>query len=327
MNNAPIDKLQEWSDQGHRSAQADTLMMLAADYPDMVALTADLTPTARLVEFKETYPDRFFDVGIAEQNLIDFTAGLALEGLRPFAVGLAAMVPMRPAEQMRAALGYMNVSATIIGIEAGVRFGPLGNTHYAMDDIAVVRAIPNFTVIAPSDPLSTYKALYACAEHEGPVYVRLTGGPGYPVMYPEDFDFQIGKAIEYRTGSDVAFVSSGSLLAEAVGAADILERSGISTRVVDMHTVKPLDTEMLDKVFGENELVVTVEEHSSVGGLGGAVAEYKAGFADAPKQVIASLGDKFQKLGDHAFLMKQNGLTAPDLAALAETNLEARFAE
>lgn len=321
MNNAPIEQLQRWSDQGHRTVQADTLMMLAAENPDVVALSADLTPTARLVEFKETYPDRFFDVGIAEQNLIDFTAGLALEGLRPYAVGLAAMVPMRPAEQMRAALGYMKANATIIGIEAGVRFGPLGNTHYAMDDIAVVRAIPNFTVICPSDPLSTYKALYASAEHEGPVYVRLTGGPGYPVMYSEDFDFQIGKAIEYRSGSDVAFISTGSLLADAVGAADLLQSKGISVRVVDMHTVKPLDTEMLDKVFAENELVTTVEEHSSVGGLGGAVAEYKAGFADAPKQVFASLGDKFQKLGDYSFLMKQNGLTAPDLAALVETNL------
>jgi len=321
MNKAALDKLQEWSEKGHRSAQADTLLMLAADYPEMVALSADLTPTARLVEFKDTYPDRFFDVGIAEQNLIDFSAGLALEGLRPFAVGLAAMVPMRPAEQMRAAIGYMKANVTVIGIEAGVRFGPLGNTHYAMDDIAVVRAIPNFTVIAPSDPLSTHKALYACIEHEGPVYMRLTGGPGYPVMYAEDFDFRIGKAIEYRSGSDVAFITSGSLLADAVGAADILEGKGISTRVVDMHTVKPLDTEMLDRVFAENQLVVTVEEHSSMGGLGGAVAEYKAGFADAPKQVIASLGDKFQKLGDHKFLMKENGLTAPDLADLAKGNL------
>lgn len=321
MNKSALDKLQEWSEKGHRSAQADTLLMLAAEYPEMVALSADLTPTARLVEFKDTYPDRFFDVGIAEQNLIDFSAGLALEGLRPFAVGLAAMVPMRPAEQMRAAIGYMNANVTVIGIEAGVRFGPLGNTHYAMDDIAVVRAIPNFTVIAPSDPLSTHKALYACIEHEGPVYMRLTGGPGYPVMYPEDFDFQIGKAIEYRSGSEVAFVSSGSLLADAVGAADILEGKGISTRVVDMHTVKPLDTEMLDKVFAENKLVVTVEEHSPFGGLGGAVAEYKAGVTNSPKQVIASLGDKFQKLGDHKFLMKENGLTAPDLATLAEANL------
>ena len=161
-------------------------------------------------EFKETYPDRFFDVGIAEQNLIDFTAGLALEGLRPFAVGLAAMVPMRPAEQMRAAVGYMKVERDDYRqSRPGCVSGRWGNTHYAMDDIAVVRAIPNFTVVSPSDPLSTYKALYACVRARGaPVYVRLTGGPGYPVMYPEDFDFQIGKAIEYRTGSDVAFVSN-----------------------------------------------------------------------------------------------------------------------
>jgi len=321
MRNAPIDKLQEWSKAGHRNVQADTLMMLAEDYPDVVALSADLTPTARMVRFKETYPDRFFDVGIAEQNMIDFAAGLALEGLRPFAIGLAAIVPMRPAEQMRVALGYMNLNATVIGIEAGVRFGPLGNTHYAMDDVAVVRAIPNFTVLAPSDPLQTFKALYAATEHDGPVYIRLTGGPGYPVMYAEDFDYQIGKAIEYRPGSDVAFVSSGALLGDAVGAADILESKGISTRVVDMHTLKPLDTGILDQVFAENKLVVTVEEHSPIGGLGGAVAEYKAGVAGAPKQVLASLGDKFQKLGDHKFLMKENGLTATDLAALAETNL------
>ncbi|MDJ0665119.1 MAG: transketolase C-terminal domain-containing protein [Acidimicrobiia bacterium] len=321
MNKAALDKLQDWSAAGHRTVQADTLMMLAAEHPEVVALSADLTPTARLVPFKDTYPDRFFDVGIAEQNLIDFSAGLALEGLRPFAVGLAAMVPMRPAEQMRAAIGYMKANVTVIGLEAGVRFGPLGNTHYAMDDIAVVRAIPNFTVIAPSDPLSTHKALYACMEHEGPVYMRLTGGPGYPVLYPDDFDFQIGKAIEYRSGSDVAFVACGSLVADAAAAAEILESKGISTRVVDMHTIKPLDTEMLDTVFAENRLVVTVEEHSPFGGLGGAVAEYKAGLAGAPKQVIASLGDKFQRLGDHKFLMKENGLTAPDLAALAEANL------
>ena len=287
----------------------------------MVTVTADLTPTARLTGFRDTYPDRFYDVGIAEQNLIDFTAGLAIEGVRPFAVGLAAIVPMRPAEQMRVGLGYMNLHATVVGIEAGVRFGPLGNTHYAMDDIAVVRAIPNFTIISPSDPLLVHKALVAAAEHDGPIYIRLTGGPGFPVMYSEDFDFRIGKAIEYRSGSDVAFISTGSMLSEAVGAADILESKGISTRVIDMHTIKPLDTDILDMVFAENRLIVTVEEHSSVGGLGGAVAEYKAGFADTPKQIFASLGDKFQKLGDHAYVCKLNGLTAADLAVLAEGNL------
>ncbi|RKX95580.1 MAG: transketolase [Spirochaetes bacterium] len=321
MRKIPIERLQEWSKLGHRTVLGETLVMLGADYPEMVTVTADLTPTARLTGFKEAYPDRFYDVGIAEQNMIDFTAGLAVEGIRPFTVGLAAIVPMRPAEQMRVALGYMNLNATVIGIEAGVRFGPLGNTHYAMDDIAVVRAIPNFTIVSPSDPLQVHKALYAAAEYDGPIYMRLTGGPGFPIMYPDDFDFQIGKAIEYRKGSEVAFISNGALLGEAVAAADILQNKGISVRVIDMHTVKPLDTVMLDKVFAENKLIVTIEEHSPIGGLGGAVAEYKAGFTGTPKQVFASLGDKFQKLGDHAFLMKENGLTASGLAALAEENL------
>jgi transketolase len=315
------DTLQEWSRQGHRNVLGDTLVMLGGERPEMVTVTADLTPTARLTKFRDTFPDRFFDVGIAEQNLIDFSAGLAVEGIHPFAVALAAMVPMRTAEQMRDTLGYMNLKATVVSIEAGVRFGPLGNTHYAMDDMAVVRAIPNFTVMAPSDPLTVHKALLAAADHDGPVYIRLTGGPGFPVMYSDDFDFQIGKAIEYRSGRDVAFICSGSLLSDAVGAAEILETRGVSARVIDMHTIKPLDTGMLDSVFAENGLVVTVEEHSPIGGLGGAVAEYKTGIAGAPRQVMASLGDKFQKLGDHPFLLKENGLTPSGLAALAEQNL------
>ncbi|TVQ36507.1 MAG: transketolase [Spirochaetaceae bacterium] len=318
MSHISQEKLQEWSKLGHRTVLGETLEMLAAENPRMCTVTADLTPTARLTGFKEKYPDRFFDVGIAEQNLIDFSAGLAIEGLLPFVVAMSGIVPMRCAEQMRSAVGYMNLNVKVIGIEAGVRFGPLGNTHYGMDDIAVARVIPNITVVCPSDPLQVHKAVRAAAEYEGPVYVRLTGGPGFPVLYPEDFDFQIGKAIEYRPGRDVAFITTGSLLAEAVEAADILAGKGISARVVDMHTVKPLDTDMLDTVFKQNKLIITVEEHSPIGGLGGAVAEYKAGFSDSPRQVMASLGDRFQKLGDHEFLLKENGLKAPELASLAE---------
>lgn len=321
MSTLPLDKLQGWSKAGHRTVVGDTLVMLATENEKVCALTADLTPTARLVAFKETHPDRFFDVGIAEQNLINFTAGLAKEGLRPFAVALAAIVPMRAAEQLRVGLAYMNLNGTIISIEAGTRFGPLGNTHYAMDDIAVARAIPNFTVISPSDPLQAYKAIYAAAEHDGPIYMRMTGGPGYPIMYSEDFDFQIGKAIEYRKGTDVAFISTGSLLSEAVGAAELLASKGISARVIDMHTIKPIDKDMLDKVFAENKLIITVEEHTCIGGLGSAVAEYKAGFANSPKQLMASLSDEFQKLGDNAYHLKISGLKAPELAELAEKNL------
>lgn len=321
MSNIPLETLQKWAELGHRSALGDSLVLLAAEKPELCTVTADLTPTARLTEFRDTYPDRFFDVGIAEQNLVDFTAGLALEGLKPFAVALAAIVPMRAAEQMRVALGYMNLPGTIVSIEAGVRFGPLGNTHYAMDDIAVARSIPNFTVLTPSDPHQVYKALEAAAEHNGPVYIRLTGGTDFPLLYPDEFDFTIGKAIEYRPGTDVALISTGSLLAEAVVAAGILEQKGISARIIDMHTIKPLDTKILDSVFAQNRLIVTIEEHSSIGGLGGAVAEYKAGCVNTPRQLMASLGDAFQPLGDHAYHLEANGLTGKALAELVVRNL------
>ena len=316
-----LETLRQWSSMGHRTAIGESLLLLAKANENVYCVTADLTPTARLNNYEQAFPDRFFNVGIAEQNMIDFSAGLAKEGLIPFAVTLAAFAPMRCAEQMRSAIGYMNLNAKVVGIEAGVRFGPLGNTHFAMDDIAVARAIPNFTVITPSDPRQIYKALCAAAEYEGPVYIRLTGAPGFPILYPEDFDFKIGKAIEYRPGTDVAIIAAGSILAEAIQAADLLDAKGVSTRVVDMHTIKPLDTEMLDKVFRENKLIITLEEHTVIGGLGGAVAEYKAFYASAPKQLICGLEDRFMDTGTYRYILEGNGLTAKQIAELALKNL------
>ena len=320
MKTIENDILQEWSKLGPRNTMSASLELLAEEKEDVCVLTADLTPTARLTNFKAKYPERFFDLGIAEQDLIDFSAGLAVEGVVPYVVGLASFVPMRCAEQMRVALGYMNLNAKVISIEAGVRFGPLGNTHYAMDDISVIRAIPNFTIISPSDPLQIYKAIQEANKIDGPVYIRLTGGPGFPILYSNDQEFKIGKAIEYKKGKDVAIITTGSMLAEGIEAAEILEKKGISTRVIDMHTIKPLDTAMLDSVIKENSLILTVEEHSCFGGLGSAVAEYKSQFDIAPKQIMANLGDRFQKLGDYKYIIKKCGLKAVDLAKLVEQN-------
>jgi len=253
--------------------------------------------------------------------MIGFTAGLAKEGLVPFAITAAAFVPMRCAEQLRMSLGYMNLNAKVVGIEAGVRFGPLGNTHFAMDDIAVARAIPNITVISPCDPHQIYKTIYAAAKHQGPVYIRLTGGPGFPLLYPEDFDFEIGKAIEYKSGKDVAIISTGSMLGPSVDAADILESKGISTRIIDMHTIKPIDTKMLDDVFKNNKLILSVEEHTVMGGLGSAIAEYKTQFANAPKHVILGLADSFRKVGCYEYHLKQSGLVPEGIADMAMKNL------
>lgn len=323
MSSISLETLKEWSKLGHRSSFGESLILLAKERKDVVVVSADITTTARLVNFKKEFPDRLFNVGISEQNLIGFTAGLAREGLMPFAVTIAAFVPMRCAEQMRITLGYMNLNGRVVGIEAGCRFGSLGNTHFAMDDIAVSRVIPNFTVICPADAHEIYKTVFAVAEHQGPVYIRLTGAPGSPLLYPQDFDFKIGKAVEYRPGKDVAIIATGSVLGEAIGAADILEKKGISVRVIDMHTVKPIDINMLDSVFAENKLIVTVEEHSIIGGLGSAVAEYKSGFEKSPKQIMCSLQDSFKKIGNYEFQMKDNGLVAEDIAEKVNRELMA----
>ncbi|MFU8826384.1 MAG: transketolase family protein [Brevefilum sp.] len=322
MSNLTLDTLKEWSKLGHRSSFGESIVLLAREREDVVLVSADITPTARLVNFQKEFPDRFFNTGIAEQNMIGFTAGLAKEGLMPFAVTLAAFAPMRCAEQIRSMLGYMKLNARVVGIEAGCRFGPLGNTHFAMDDIAVMRAIPNFTVISPADPHEIYKTVFAVADHQGPVFIRLTGAPGFPLLYPDDFEFKIGKAIEYRPGKDVAIITTGSVLWEGIRAAEILEKKGLSVRVIDMHTIKPIDVDMLDSVFAENQLIVTVEEHNIYGGLGSAVAEYKAGFEKAPKQLMCSLGDSFKKIGDYEFHLKNAGLFAEDIAEKVEKNLD-----
>lgn len=314
MGKVAYETLQEWSAKGHRNSFGEAMVLLGAERPDVCVVVPDITNTARMVNFEKNYPDRLYNVGIAEQNMIAFTAGLAREGLTPFAVSLGAFAPMRCAEQIRIAICYMNLNAKIASVESGCGFGPLGDTHYSMDDIAVARAIPNMTVICPSDPHEICKAVFAAADHKGPVYIRLTGAPGFPILYPDDFDFRIGKAIEYREGKDVSLIATGAVLAEAVKAADLLREKGISAQVVDMHTVKPLDTEILDRIFAEKKLIVSMEEHTVLGGLGSAIAEYKAGRENTPKQIICGLRDSFLKVGDRNYHLKTNGLTAADIA-------------
>ncbi len=316
-----LDTLQKWSKLGHRSAFGESMVQLGKENENVCAVVADITNTARMVNFEKAYPDRLFNVGIAEQNMIGFTTGLAVEGFIPFAVTVAAFAPMRCAEQMRMGLGYMNLNAIVVGIEAGMRFGSLGNTHFGMDDIAIARSIPNFTVLSPCDAHQIYKAVFAAAKHPGPVYLRLTGAPGFPLLYPEDFEYEIGKAIEYKKGETVAIISTGSMLGTAIEAANMLESKGISTRIIDMHTVKPIDTKMLDDVFKNNQLVVSLEEHTVIGGLGSAIAEYKTQFGNAPKQIICGISDSFRKIGCYEFQLEQSELTPERIVEKVLINL------
>lgn len=281
---------------------------------DLRVVVADVKTSAKLVDFEKQAPSKLINVGIAEQNMIGIAAGLAHEGYTVFTSTFAPFASMRCFEMLRTQLGYMNLNVKIAGLLSGVTGGLFGNTHYGLEDIAILRTIPNMTVLSPADCLETYKAVLAASEIKGPVYIRLTGDRGTPALYKEDFEYEIGKANILAQGNDVAIIGTGTILSEAMRALRGLKKYDISATVVDMHTIKPLDTTTLDQLFATHKLIVTLEEHTVVGGLGSAVAEYKATKINVPPQMILGIQDSFPKAASTAFILNQNGLSAPRIA-------------
>lgn len=303
-----------WSRLGSRGMFGQAVLALAAEEPRLMVLSADLGNSSGLDRFKAAYPDRFLNVGIAEQNLIGIASGLAKEGFTVFATSFAPFIAMRAAEQVRMNMGYMELGVKTVAIGSGVAMGFLGNSHYGLEDAAVMRAIPNITVVCPADCAEIAQTVFAAAHHPGPMYIRLTGGINTPVVYKDNYAFEIGKAIPLREGGDIAIVATGSMVAQALEAASQLEAAGLAASVLNMHTLKPLDTAALDRVMDRARLLVTVEEHSVIGGLGSAVAEYKSGLERAPAQLTLGLPDGFLSAGDYGYVLDQYGLTGPCIA-------------
>ena len=300
---------------GQRGAFGTALMECAKGNERLVALSADLCNTSGLDRFRTAFPDRFFNVGIAEQNMVGVAAGLAAEGRIPVATTFANFATLRACEQVRHFMGYMRENVKLVGFGAGFSFGMFGTTHYGLEDVAAIRAIPNISIISPADGLSVVKSVEAMVAHEGPVYLRLTGTMNNPIVYKEDFYFHIGKAVVLREGMDVALVASGSMVSQSLKAAELLQEGGVSATVIDMHTIKPLDTELLDRLFATHKLIVSVEEHFAIGGLGGAIAEYKADKPNAPRQIIVGVPNEFKKAGAYAYMLDKCGLTAQKISA------------
>lgn len=270
-----------------RDVYGDTLVELGKKREDVVVLTADLAHSNKTLKFWQAYPDRFFNVGIAEQNMMDISAGLALEGKMPYVSTMSAFASMRACEQIRTSICYPNLNVRIVATHGGLTAG-LGATHYGQEDLAIVRSMPNMTVIAPGDPKQVDKILHASLDHKGPMYIRIGRG-SEPVLYNEDYDYEIGKAIVIGEGSDITLIACGSAIINAVEAAKKLEHDyGISVGVIDMNTIKPLDTEAVLKAAKKSGAIMTVEDHTIIGGLGGAVSETLA---------EAGIGLKFKRLG------------------------------
>lgn len=301
-----------WSKLGSRGTFGAAIMELAKTHDDFYAMSADLCTSSGLDRFRDAYPERFVNIGIAEQNMIGVAAGLAKDGTPVFVTSFAPFISMRASEQIRMNLGYMQLNVKAVGLGCGLIMAHLGNSHYGLEDVAVMRSIPNMTVISPADCTEIVKAVEAIKEFNGPVYLRLTGGPNNPVVYKENFDFKIGKANVLESGEDIAIIAAGTMVYQSLKAAELLKEKGITATVIDMHTIKPLDTKAIDSVL-KHKLLVTVEEHTIIGGLGSAVAEYIAPIKEKPAQLLIGINDCFPHAGEYDYLLEQCGLTATQI--------------
>jgi transketolase len=304
----------QWSRLGSRGVFGQAILSLAETKKNLMVLSADLGSSSGLSRFMNAYPDNFLNLGISEQNMIGVAAGLAKEGFVVFATSFAPFLSMRASEQIRMNLGYMNLNVKAVALGSGVAMSFLGNSHYGIEDASIMRSIPNLTVVSPADCGEIVKTVFAAAEFEGPMYIRLTGEANVPIVYKEDYNFEIGKAITLCEGSEITIIANGTMVYESLEAAKLLELDGLSATVVNMHTIKPLDTSIIDKAVASSKLIVSVEEHSVIGGLGGTIAEYKTTLGNAPPQLILGLPDKFGKVGEHRYLLEKYGLTAKDIA-------------
>ena len=255
-----------------REIYGRTLAYLAETNDKIVGMTADLEKTTAIKFFADKYPDRFYNVGIAEQNMMGIAAGLAKRGLIPFVSTMAIFATMRAGEQVRTDIAYQNLPVKIIATHAGISFGHAGTTHHCTEDFAIMRAIPNMTVICPADGIETSKAVQACIDIPGPVYVRIGRGFEPPCYESDDYEYEVGKAITMRAGTDVTIICCGIAVLQALNAAKTLaENDGLSVRVINMHTIKPIDREAIVQAVMDTRRILTVEEHNIYGGLGDAV--------------------------------------------------------
>ena len=302
MNNEPKDP---------RKTFGAAVVEAAETNRDIVVLSADSSSGSGLSGFLARFPERHFEFGIMEQGVIGFACGLATTGKIPVFAAIAPFVTARPFEMFRNDLGYMNQNVKVVGRCAGLTYDQLGSTHHSIDDVALIRTIPGVTVINPGDPVTIRKAVHAMIAHRGPCYMKI-GSPKMPVLYPEDVDFRLGRGIVMKEGQDVALIGTGTVLSKAYAAAELLEKSGISVRLIDLHTIKPLDSELVLKAAREIGKIVTVEEHFIAGGLGSAIAEICSQEHPVRMKMIG-IGDFYASNGPYEELLGKYGLQADQI--------------
>lgn len=299
-----------------RAAFGNALVELGAERDDFVVLDADLAAATQTGMFKKAFPDRFYDCGIAEADMIGIAAGIAATGKKVVCSSFAMFAAGRAFEQIRNSVGYPHLNVIIGATHAGISVGEDGATHQCCEDIALMRTIPGMTIINPADETEAKKAVEAAFELDGPVYMRF-GRLAVPVIFGEDYKFEVGKSVELKEGNDVTIIATGLMVAEALEAYELLKKEGINARVINMHTIKPLDNEAVIKAAKETGAIVTAEEHSVIGGLGGAVSELLSEEYPVP---VLKLGvyDTFGHSGPAPKLLDEFGLRAVNIAEKAK---------
>ncbi len=307
-----------------RTAYARTLEDVAQSDPRVVVLCNDSVGSSNLGHFREMFPDRLINVGIAEQAMVGIAAGLAIGGKLPFVSGAGAFLTGRALEQIKNDLAYTHTNVKLCGVSTGLAYGPLGSTHHSIEDIGWLRAIADMTIVVPSDPLETEQAVRAAVEYVGPMYLRISR-MGVPIVHDPGYRFQIGQSALLREGDDVTLIACGTLVPRALEAASLLAEDGIQARVLNMATIKPIDRAAIVQAAQETGAIVTAEEHTVLGGLGSAVAEIVATTCPAPMRILGIPG-VFAPTGSTEFLFEYFGLTPQGIhdAALALIKLRER---
>ena len=295
-----------------RETYGKTLAELGKKNRDIVVLDADLCPSTMTQYFMKAFPDRFFDVGIAEQNMIGIAAGFAASGKIPFASTFAVFAPGRCFDQIRVSVAQAKLNVKIVTTHSGVTVGEDGASHQALEDMALICSLPGFTVIVPADAIETAQAVEAAVAHQGPCYIRLCR-PKLPVVYDNNYRFEIGKAVMMKQGADATIIAIGTMLAASLEAANELAKGGINCRVLNMPTLKPIDEAAITRAASETGAIVTAEEHQEHGGLGSTVARIVTKKQPVPMEFVA-IKDKFGMSGKPAELLERYGLTARDIA-------------
>ena len=315
-------KIKLWSTVGPRATLGLACLDLVKEIENLMVLTCDVSTSAGLDRFRKIYPDNYLDLGIAEQNMVSVGAGLSSEGFNVLATTFAPFQTARCCEQKKVNAGIMKQKICMVGIASGLVLGNLGFTHCAIEDIGILRSIPNINILSPSDSLELVKCLTASLNSDQSCYIRLTGAANNPIVNKRDYDFKIGKSVTLKTGNNTAIFASGASVYNSIQAAEELKNNGVDVSVINMHTIKPIDSDILKIASEKYSTIFSIEEHNIIGGLGSAISEEITKFNKIPRLIRIGINDEYLKGGSYEYLKQNTGLTKDKIVETVLKNLK-----